>query len=102
MNTVRVVIISSIVLFCSSLQSATRQRRASYPMTRQQASDHSRSRKFLRHQWLKKKHGSYDNDKGYVGYNGAVTFSRKEFMSALAQRRLDLRLALRLGRGKSF
>ena len=99
MNTFRVVIISSIVLFCSYLDAASRQRRASYPMTRYQASDHSRSRKFLRHQWLKKKHvGSDTDDKGYVGYKGDVIFSRKEFMSALAQRRLDLQLAIRLGR----
>jgi len=71
------ILVGFVFLLHNNLQSAARPRRASWPLVRQEV--------------LK--------EPVVVGRDRSFTLDRGEFMSKLSQRRLDERLALRLGRG---
>lgn len=83
MNIFRVVIIISVVLFSNCVDASSKpiRRSSSCPAIHQTEYTPAKEESFV--------------------CNAPLIFSQKEFSSALAQRRLDWQLSLRLGRSKS-
>jgi hypothetical protein len=96
MNIVRLVMISSVVLFSTDSYSGahSRQRSHSNPVSYYQNAATSHSRRCMRGEWIKRRRNSFDSIQALLAennirkVNGNFLYSRKVLMVALAERRL--------------